>query len=550
MAFFVGIIPTEVIATEKRFSVFIRVVCLLFLLLLVRLFWWSVIRHDRLTREAVAQRISAAELVTVRGDITDRDGEPFTDCSEGEFAVYIDGADVEEGAEAIAAQLGESKERIVAQIQSRTRLTFGPLTNLYPIERAGFMTVRAPIRQDENSLARHLIGTVDSQGKGSSGLEAAFESVLNTGRKQSVVSLRDVRQGMLGNQGYLEANRQVDQSRHLRLTLDKELQQQVEQLAETELNKGSIIVSEVATGDVLAMVSRPHFDPNDLTTSLNSAEGDFLNRGLTNYNAGSVFKIVVAAAALEYGIIVDDFQCTGVYQVSDRTLSCYDYTAHGYVDLDQAFAESCNGYFVRLAEKIGMERLRDMAERLGLTERATNLESESKGVLPDTEPALPGRLANFAVGQGELLVTPVAIHRLVDIVSNDGIQRTLNITDSVVDGQGLLVQSLRQTQEKRVLSGHTALRLRQMMTLTVTDGTGKLAANETVSAAGKTGTAETGWVEDGVLQVHAWFCGFIPATDPQYCITVFIENGQSGGAYAAPLFSKVSEILLKIFQKT
>lgn len=517
----------------------------MFLLLLVRLFWLSVVQHEQLTKEAVAQRLSAAELVAVRGDITDRNGEPFTDCSEGEFAVYVDGADIEAGAKAIAEQLGDSQERIAAQIQNRTRLTFGPLTNLYPVERAGFMTVRAPLRQDENSLARHLIGTVDGQGVGSGGLEAAFESILNTGRKQSVISLRDVRKGMLGNWGYLEANRQVDESRHLRLTLDKDLQREIEALADETLEKGCILVSDAATGDILASVSRPQFDPNDLSASLNSTDGEFLNRPLNGYNAGSVFKIVVAAAALEYGVAVQNFQCKGVYQVADRTLSCYDYTAHGAVDLDEAFAESCNGYFVRLAEKIGMERLLDMAKRLGMAEQATNLEQETKGTLPTLTPVLPGRLANLAIGQGELLVTPTAIQRLVDTVVNGGVQRTLNVADSVVDGQGLLVQSLRQTQEKRVLSGHTALRLRQMMTQTVTDGTGKLAANKEVSAAGKTGTAETGWVEDGVLQVHAWFCGFLPAEEPKYCITVLIENGQSGGAHAAPLFSRVSELLLK-----
>ncbi len=530
---------------EKRFSVFIRVVCFLFLLLLVRLFWLSVIQHEKLTQEAVTQRVSSAELVAVRGDITDYNGEPFTNCSEGEFAVYIDGADIKAGARAIAEQLGESEERIIAQIQNHTRLAFGPLTNLYPVERAGFMTIRAPLRQDENSLARHLIGTVDGQGKGNSGLEASFESVLNTGRKQSVVSLRDVRRGLLWNWGYKEANRQVDESRHLRLTLDKDLQQEIEALADEELPKGCILVSDAATGNILSMVSRPQFDPNNLSASLNSTNGEFLNRALNVYNVGSVFKIVVVAAALEYGVNIGDFQCDGVYQVADRTLSCYGYTAHGMVNLDEAFAQSCNGYFVRLAEKIGMERLLSMAKRLGMTEQATNLEQEAKGVLPNPKPTLPGRLANLAIGQGELLVTPTAAHRLVDTVVNDGVQRTLHVTDSVVDGQGLMIQSLRQPIKERVLSGHTALRLRQMMTRTVTEGTGKLAANQEVSSAGKTGTAETGWIEDGVLQVHAWFCGFFPAEAPRYCVTVFMENGQSGGNYAAPLFSRVSEIISK-----
>ena len=495
------------------------------------------------------QRVSSAELVSVRGEIIDRDGTPFTDRSEGEFAVYIDGADVEEGAAAIAEQLGLSKKHVADQIQNRTRLSFGPLTNLYPVERAGFLTIRAPLRQDENSLARHLIGTVDSQGNGNSGLEVAFESILNTGRKQSVVSLRDVQKGLLGGKGYLEANRRVDDSHHLRLTLDYELQKELETLAEEKLPKGCILVTDAKTGDMLAMVSRPQFDPDNLSASLNGKNGEFLNRALHGYNAGSVFKIVVAAAALEYGITVQDFHCSGVYRVADRTLSCYDYTAHGKVDLDEAFAQSCNGYFVRLAEKIGMERLLSMAKRLGVTEQATNLEQESKGNLPDINPALPGRLANLAIGQGELLVTPTAIHRLIDTVVHDGIRRTLNVTCGITDGQGLLIQSLRQRVEKRVLSGHTALRLRQMMIKTVTEGTGKHAGNEEIRTAGKTGTAETGWAEDGVLQVHAWFCGFLPAEDPKYCVTVFIENGQSGGTRAAPLFLDVSKILLKFFEK-
>ena len=138
---------------------------------------------------------------------------------------------------------------------------------------------------------------------------------------------------------------------------------------------------------------------------------------------------------------------------------------------------------------------------------------------------------------------------LTDIVANGGMLRTLNVCDSIRDGQGLVLQPLRRSDGKRVLSGHTAKRLREMMTKAVAEGTGKSAANEYTSAAGKTGTAETGWSENGVLQVHGWFCGFFPAEEPQYCITVFLENGQSGGKYAAPLFSKASEILLKNFKK-
>lgn len=534
---------------EKQLRTFLRISGVILALLTVRVFWLSVICHDSLTKKAVSQRISAAELVTVRGNIIDRNGVSFTDCSEEEYAVYMDHADLDQGAEEIAVQTGQPASLIKSQIQSRTRLTFGPLTNPYPVERTGFMTVRVPMRQDENSIARHLIGTVDDQGRGNSGLEKMFDRFLNTGRKQSIVSLRDVRYGILGRWGYLEANRQLDQSQHLQLTLDGELQECLEQIADKAVTKGCMIVSDVESGDILAWVSRPNFDPTDLASSLESTEGDFLNRGMAQYNAGSVFKIVVAAAALEYGISQDGFACSGSYRVGDKLFSCYNGTAHGCVGLEEAFAESCNGYFIALGEKIGMERLCDMATRLGLTSSATNLEEETVGVLPTLEPELPGRLANFSIGQGELLVTPVAMLRLSDVVANGGFLRTLNVADGIVDGQGLPVRSLRQNKEKRVLSGHTAERLRQLMEKSVTDGTGKLATDGSFRAAGKTGTAETGWSENGVLQVHAWFCGFVPAEAPRYCITVFFENGQSGGSRAAPLFFEVAEEIFKFFQK-
>ncbi len=544
------LLPKGVLLTEKRLHTFQKVFLFFFLLLLLRLFWWSVLCHDTLSQEAAKQRVATADLVTVRGSITDRNGLSFTDCNEGEFAVWNEGADTRGGAEAIAAQLGLDENRVMEQLENRSRLTFGPLTNLYPVERAGFMTFRSSIRQDETSLARHLIGMTDGQGKGISGLESAFESVLNTGRKHTVVSLRDVRRNLLKRWGYLEANRQVDTTQNLRLTLDKPLQQAVEELADAELKRGSILVSEVESGDVLAAVSRPQFNPYDLSASLKSGAGEFLNRSFSLYNAGSVFKTVVAAASLEYSIGIGQFHCTGSYQVGDREVTCYDCTAHGSVGLDEAYANSCNGYFVCLGEKLGMERLLEMAERLGLSAPATNYPDEPEGHLPEIEPRLPGRLANFSVGQGELLVTPAAMLRLTDIVANGGMMRTLNVCDSIRDGQGLMLQPLRQPKGERVLSGHTAKRLREMMTKAVEEGTGKSAANEYTTAAGKTGTAETGWTENGALQVHGWFCGFFPAEDPKYCITIFLENGQSGGKYAAPLFSVVSEAVLKFFQKS
>lgn len=492
--------------------------------------------------------MATADLVTVRGAITDRNGNHFTDCNEGEFAVWNEGVNIQEGAAALSEQLGMDEEWLLQQLQNRNLLTFGPLNHLYSVERAGFMTFRSAIRQDETSLARHLIGMTDGQGKGVSGLEAAFESVLNTGRMHRVVSLRDVRRNLLKRWGYLEANRGIDTTQNLYLTLDKPLQQALEDLADAELPRGSILVSEVESGDVIAAVSRPQFNPLDLSLSLTSNAGELLNRSFSLYNAGSVFKTVVAAASLEYGIGIGTFHCSGSYRVGDREVTCYDCTAHGAVDIDAAYAKSCNGYFVCLGEKIGMERLLEMAERLGLSEPSTNYPDETAGRLPEVEPRLPGRVANFSVGQGELLVTPSAMLRLTDIVANGGMLRTLNVCDSIRDGQGLVLQSLRQSKGERVLSGHTAKRLREMMTKAVAEGTGKSAANEYTSAAGKTGTAETGWSEKGVLQVHGWFCGFFPAEEPKYCITVFLENGQSGGKYAAPLFSKASEILLKNFK--
>ena len=543
------LLPKGVLPTEQRLSILQKVFVFLFLLLIIRLFWWSVLSHDTLSKEAAMQRVATADLVTVRGSIKDRNGLSFTDCSEGEFAVWNEGVDIEEGASVLSEQLGLDKTWVTQQLQNRNTLTFGPLNNLYPVERVGFMTFRSPIRQDNNALARHLIGMTDGQGKGISGLEAAFESVLNTGRKHTVVSLRDVRRNLLKRWGYLEANRQMDTAQNLHLTLDKPLQQALEELADTELERGSILVSEVASGDVLASVSRPQFNPYDLSASLKSEAGEFLNRSFSLYNAGSVFKTVVAAASLEYSIGIGAFHCTGTYRVGDREVTCYDCTAHGWVTIDEAYAKSCNGYFVCLGEKLGMERLLEMATRLGLSKPATNYPADVGGQLPDINPRLPGRVANFSVGQGELLVTPAGMLRLTDIVANGGMLRTLNVCDSIRDGQGLTLQSLRQPKGERVLSGHTVKRLREMMALAVKDGTGKEAANSLTTSAGKTGTAETGWTEDGALQVHGWFCGFFPAENPKYCITVFLENGQSGGRYAAPLFSKASEILLKNFKK-
>ena len=312
------------------------------------------------------------------------------------------------------------------------------------------------------------------------------------------------------------------------LTVDSNLQKIATNLLGE--NKGAVVVVEIKTGRVRAMVSKPNYDPQtiagDWETLRQDESSPILNRATQGlYPPGSTFKIVTAVAAMRH---LPDWQsftytCTGEEVFPDKVIHCFDGKAHGEVDLSGAFAQSCNCYFAKLAEKMGPEALAETAQSLGFGQEMNfDLPSSTSSV------ALSGtsstsELVETAIGQGKTLATPLFMASLTAAVANDGQWMKPYLLDHVENETGETIKTVLPQSLGQIFSQEEAQALTEMMIGVVETGTGRDADSDYFQVAGKTGTAEN----EGELD-HLWFVGFAPAEEPQYAVAVITENAQGG----------------------
>ncbi len=404
-------------------------------------------------------------------------------------------------------------------------------------------------RTAPGACAVHVIGTLDSEGRGASGIECAYDTLLSScGGTLSVRKTLDAAGNALAGRKARVINDGYDSGAGLVLTLDEGVQRAAEAAAQA-IDRGAVVVMDAKTGDLLAVVSRPAFDPLDLAASLGRDDAPFLNRAFSAYSVGSTFKLLVAAAAIDAGIAPpEDFVCTGAMEAGGVRFHCHRLAGHGALDLNGALAHSCNPYFISLGLSLGGKRLLAAAQRLsfGRAFEAAPAYRTAAGTLPSPEAlASDAAVANFAFGQGELTATPVQIACLVSAVANGGrlVQPRL-VRGTTADGKALCNETM-QYPPVRVFSEKAAETVRRAMIGVVEEGSGALAKPSRGGAGGKTASAQTGaFDESGEEIVHAWFSGFCPAEKPRYAIVVLVEGGDSGGDTAAPVFREIAEALL------
>ena len=295
------------------------------------------------------------------------------------------------------------------------------------------------------------------------------------------------------------------------------------------------------------MVSLPDFSPNDLQSALKNPDSPLLNRAISAYSVGSVFKVVSAAAALESGVSPGTtFTCTGGIEVSGGVFHCYNGKAHGTLDMQGAIAQSCNTYFVRLMQQVPNETFLSMAKSLGFGQSLTLAPgyASAAGSLPEKDELLvPRALANFSFGQGVLTATPVQIAGLMNAVASGGLYTPPGLVQGLVDENLRYVEAAKQPEAVRVMSQDTAARLRQFMGVAVEDGTAKKGKPVLGGAGVKTGTAQTGQFEGSKEIVQGWYTGFFPLESPRYSIVVLSENAQ-GASDGAPVFQEIANALI------
>lgn len=405
---------------------------------------------------------------------------------------------------------------------------------------------------------------------GKAGLERQYEDTLRGGKgwKQVVVN-------NLGRQiQEIEKGRKPDPGHALRLTIDLDLQETLETAFGEEA--GSAVFLDPDSGEVMAMISRPAFDPNAFASRFSQDTWTDLimdprhplqdRASLSKFAPGSIFKIVMAIAALEEGVVKPDRteHCTGSWRFGGRTRRCWAIRkgGHGTVDMIDAITHSCNIYFYQLGYEMGIEAIASWAKLFGFgAPTGIDLPHEEKGTVPDPEwkkatikhdPIwYPGETISVSIGQGALEVTPIQMAVFAATVGNGGLIYRPHLILSRETREGVEEENTEDYLVRTIdLQPLTLRTIKEAMWRVVNDrGTGGRARIPGLDVCAKTGTAQLYRASRDIdaddipkdMRDHAWFIGFAPKDHPRIAWAVFVQNGGHGGTTAAPIAKSVIE---------
>jgi len=595
---------------ETRLAVIAVGIILVFVVFLLRLFQLQVVEWQDLVERSERNSIHRLRLEAPRGDLLDREGRLLA-TTRPAFGVEILPSELKRRAVTLAtlAQLidrdAAGLETLVGNPQGRARyqpirvasdLSYDELARVesYRYALPGVVTDVRPRRYYiYGDLAAHLFGSLGEirsdqlkrlefsgyrSGEiiGQTGLESVLERHLR-GREGGRVIVVDV----AGREVELLDEIDPVAGGSVTLTIDLDLQRAAEASfranePEGEDKMGALVALDPRNGDVLAMVARPAFDPNDFAGGVDTATWNALNsdewhplnnRALSGqYPPGSTFKAIVAAAALADNVVSPNERvyCPGHFRLGRRTYRCWKRGGHGEVNLHDALKASCDVYFYTVGLKLGIDRIAYYAKKFGLG-RKTGIEigPERAGLIPSTdwkerrlnEKWILGETVSASIGQGYDLVTPIQLAIAYAAIANGGevLVPHLVLERKRLDGESIEVRR-REVRGTLPLSATALEAVRQGLFAVVQDkeGTGGRARIPGISVAGKTGTSQVVQLkrddeqgnEDEIpfkYRDHAWFVAFAPVEDPEIVVAVLVEHGGHGGSAAAPLAKAVME---------
>lgn len=326
-------------------------------------------------------------------------------------------------------------------------------------------------------------------------------------------------------------------------TLDVNLQQ----VADSQLNiyKGAIVVTEVSTGKILAMVSHPDFDPNEIAQIWDSLVEDedssvLLNRVTQGqYPPGSTFKIVTA---LEYIRENPDtynnysYFCNGYFSSGTGRINCYHGTNHGQVGFESSFAKSCNSSFANIGVNLDQEAFEKTLDELLFNQPLPIAYPYSESKANVIEGVSMNELMQTSIGQGRTQISPIHLNMITSAIANGGVLMKPYVVDRIENDAGRVIKSFQPDAYGSLMSEEEANILKGLMESVVEEGTGRKLSGLSYTAAGKTGSAEYNDVKE---DSHAWFTGFAPVEEPEICVTIIVEGAGSGGDYAVPIARRI-----------
>lgn len=582
-----------------RRGVVLAILVMIFAVLGIRLFYVQIVRHQHYSNLALSNRMHRERVVAPRGLIRDRLGRKLVvntpvyaisilpgrikdkesrlslacgwlgideDKLQGEVTEWIER--YPDGREMTVVQAA-NKEQISVLMENRDLFNFFKLV------------MKHRRKYPEETLAAHVLGYVgevtdediNRSGKlhpgdiiGRTGIEFQYERYLRgiDGVRVVQISAEGAQLGELEGTIIRDGKEEVVRSsppvpgNDIELTIDLGLQRAVERIFDWE--RGSVIVMDPQSGEIRAAVSRPAYNPNMFHTGISEKTWKRLYENPANplfnrvmqatYPPGSVFKLVTVYAGLVNGVVSAGTRfepCFGGYKFGIRYFGCWKPGGHGSLNMHSAIVQSCDVYFYQVGERLTADRFAEAGALFGFgMKTGVDLPSEATGIIPDHSfydkrfgkgKWTKGNLLNYAIGQGEVLTTPLQLCTFTAIVANGGYTVHPYIVRRIVGPNGKIISENKWVAAPIPGIDRGMLNLIRRAMEGVVDGekgTGRAARLPQVRIAGKTGTAQNPHGED-----HALFVAYAPADDPMYALTIVMENAGHGGAMAAPLAREI-----------
>ncbi len=551
---------------ERRAKVVIFITLFVFLLFVLKLFKIQIIDHEKYVKLSRSNYLRVIKVPAIRGDILDRNGEKLA-YWKPVFRISV-----------LPGVLDKSKLKKLFEMAGLDSLqydvdTFSLKRNYITLKRGvdfktisrieenidefpGVVIDAVPARyyNEDYRCVSEILGYVQEAREdelkrynleigdviGRRGIEAVYDSILRgkNGRRFFVVDSR-------GNIVERDPTPPLPplKGRTLRTTIDAKLMRYIDSLF-SPYKKGACVVYKPGTGEVLALYTKPYFDSNTFLADFNKLVSDTLrpliNRAIQGtYPPGSIFKLISSLIALKTHSVTENTTfkaCTGSFRYGNRTWGCWLKTGHGILNLPHAIEQSCDVYFYQLGLAVGFKRFLDVLDTINIPlYTGIDIPHEKKGFIPSYNwyvkrlgkyNVTEGYVLNLAIGQGEILLTPISLAVLTGEIA----QRGFAVRPYVVKPRKLdtLILNVDRELFSPVLKG-------AFLVVNGEHGTARGIALDSVKIAGKTGSAENPHGK----KTHSLFTAFVPYEHPEYVVTVVVENAGHGGEVAAPIAGKV-----------
>jgi len=589
---------------EKRIQLLQIILFIIFLFFIFSFFSIQILNHNYYVDKANNNKLQIQEILAPRGIIYDRNGKILAD-NKPSFNLILNRSLTKKTKDSILylsklmkKEKADMLDKIAQYEFYRYNYSF-PILNNLDIKEVSLIEARKYIHPEFSiqiipkryypfgEVSAHIVGYVGEATKeqieanpklfnrgqiiGQYGIEAYYDNYIRgqDGEEYNIVNSTGIKVGEIPTM-----RKEPQPGKSIILTIDYEIQEKVASLYKDK--NGAAVVLQPSTGELLALWSSPAFDPNHFIPKISKEKWNeyikdenfpLLNKTIQGrYSPGSVFKLVIALAALSEKKISPEtkFFCPGFVNIYGNTFHCWKPAGHGWQNLKEAITHSCNVYFFNVARLLNIDTIAKYAKLLGLGKPTMiDMKNEISGNIPTSKwkleilkkPWYPGETISIAVGQGPVVTTPLQMANLISFFANNGKIYKPHILKGIIDKDHIIYKRPEILAEPKI-DPLIIKNIREALWSVVNEnGTGARAKIQGLDICGKTGTVELITNKELLkkkelkekFKEHSWFVGFAPKDNPQIAVAIFVEHGGFGGETAAPMakeiFNKWYEIM-------